>query len=181
MLEIKRRAHKDAKPDSTLTLPFDRRQRSRLRAPLDTPVGSHEEAAIQLERGTSLRDGDLLLSECGQVVLVRAAPEPVSVVRSVEPHVLLRAAYHLGNRHVALQIAPGELRYLHDHVLDDMVRSLGLDVTFHTLPFEPESGAYGSGHSHLTRPHHAPHGIHGHGAHGSGSHGHGHGHDGHGH
>ena len=58
-------------------------------------------------------------------------------------HVLLRGAYHLGNRHIAVQLGPGWLRYLHDHVLDDMLRGLGLEVDFAQLPFEPEAGAYG--------------------------------------
>ena len=63
------------------------------------------------------------------------------------------ASYHLGNRHVPLQIAPGRLRYQHDHVLDDMVRGMGLEVTVEEAPFEPEPGAYGG--------HHTSHG-HGH-------------------
>lgn len=163
MLDIKRRAAPDQRPQGSLTLPFDRRQKSRLRARLDAPIGTSEEVGIELERGSSLANGDLLQAESGEVVLVRAAEEPVSVVRSSDAQLLLRAAYHLGNRHVALQIAAGELRYLHDHVLDDMVRSLGLEVTFGELPFEPESGAYGSGHSHLTRPHHHGPGEHSHG------------------
>ena len=60
---------------------------------------------------------------------------------------LARAAYHLGNRHVSVQIGAGWLRFLHDHVLDDMVRGLGLVVTLDTQSFEPEAGAY-SGHAH---------------------------------
>jgi urease accessory protein len=168
MLQVKRRAAPGSEPQCSLTLPFDRRQKSRLRARLDAPFDASEEVGIELERGTSLSDGDLLLTDTGHVVLVRAAREPVSIVRSSDAHRLLRVAYHLGNRHVALQIAPGELRYLHDHVLDDMVRSLGLEVSFGELPFEPESGAYGSGHSHLTHPH--GDGGHSHGHHGGHDH-----------
>jgi urease accessory protein len=170
MLDVKRRAAANAKPDCSLTLPFDRRQKSRLRARLDEPLGAISEVGIELERGSSLADGDLLLAETGQVVLVHAASEPLSVVSSSDPRQLLRAAYHLGNRHVALQIAPTELRYLHDRVLDDMVRSLGLVVAFANLPFEPESGAYGAGHSHLSRPHQHGHGSHSHGHHGGHEH-----------
>ena len=65
-----------------------------------------------------------------------------AVKHSGEPRALARAAYHLGNRHVALQIGPGWLRYCHDHVLDDMLRGLGLTVTVEQAPFEPEAGAY---------------------------------------
>ena len=81
--------------------------------------------------------------------MVRAAAEPVSVVVSADPLLLLRAAYHLGNRHVPLQIGAGWLRYLRDHVLDDLCRGLGLEVEAASLPFEPEAGAYaGSSHGH---------------------------------
>ena len=80
-----------------------------------------------------------------------AADEAVSVVRCADPFMLAKACYHLGNRHVPLQIMPGELRYHHDHVLDDMLRQFGLAVDFAHLPFEPEAGAYASeshGHHH---------------------------------
>ena len=70
----------------------------------------------------------------------RPCPSP-----ALDAHVLLRGAYHLGNRHIAVQLGPGWLRYLHDHVLDDMLRGLGLEVGFAQLPFEPEAGAYGAG------------------------------------
>src|SRR5690554_5191664 len=108
----------------TLTLPFEARQKSRLLVRLD----SGAEAGVFLPRGTVLRDGDRLLADDGRVVLVRAAAEPVSVVRTADALLFARACYHLGNRHVALQIESGELRYLRDHVLDDLVRGLGLTV-----------------------------------------------------
>jgi hypothetical protein len=80
-----------------------------------------------------LRGGDLLATEDGsEVIEVIAAPESVSVVRCADPFLLARACYHLGNRHVPLQIMPGELRYHHDHVLDDMLRQFGLEVTYAT-------------------------------------------------
>ncbi len=83
------------------------------------------------------------------MVEVVAAAEPLSVVRCEDPFLLARACYHLGNRHVPLQILPGELRYHHDHVLDEMLKLFDLEVTFASLPFEPEAGAYASeGHSH---------------------------------
>ncbi len=108
------------------------------------------------ERGTILREGDLLLADDGRAVRVVAAPEMVSTVSAEDPLTLMRAAYHLGNRHVPLQIGEGWLRYQHDHVLDDMVRGLGLSVRVEEAPFEPEAGAYG-GHSALA-PHAHSHG-----------------------
>ena len=119
-------------------LPFAERSRSRLRALLD----NGEEAGLFLERGSILRHGDLLLADDGRVVQVEAAPETVSTVRTDDGLMLARASYHLGNRHVALQIGPGWLRYCHDHVLDDMLRGFGLEVQVEHAPFEPEGGAY---------------------------------------
>ena len=130
-------------PAGTLTLALAQRVRSRLRVTLDDGTT----AGLFLERGTTLRDGDLLGSDDGVVVQVRAAPETCSCVNCDDPLLLARAAYHLGNRHVPLQIGAGRLRYQHDHVLDDMTRGLGLAVTVEQVPFEPEPGAYG-GHGH---------------------------------
>src|SRR5882757_9067837 len=143
MLNITQRLATPRKPDTQLKLPFELRQKSRLRTALSTG----EEVGLNLERGYVLRGGDHLLADDGHVVEVIAAPEKVSVIASRDPLQLVRAAYHLGNRHVSVQLGPGWLRYLHDHVLDDMVRGLGLPVAIDTLPFEPESGAY-SGHAH---------------------------------
>jgi urease accessory protein len=133
-----------------LRLPFGERSRSRLKAVLD----NGEEAGLFLERGSILRDGDLLLADDGRVVEVQAAPESVSTVHTDDPLQLARACYHLGNRHVPLQIGTGWLRYQHDHVLDDMVRGFGLEVRAEVVPFEPEGGAYvtHSAHSHA-HPH----------------------------
>jgi urease accessory protein len=159
MLQITQHYHGPLEPTAKLTLPFELRQRSRLRCMLD----SGEEAGLILERGTVLRGGDRLLAEDGRVIVVLAAPEQLSVVASSDPLLLARAAYHLGNRHVAVQVLPGSLRYQHDYVLDDMVRGLGLIVRVETQPFEPEGGAYGrhehahaQGHSHEhgKHPHH---------------------------
>lgn len=136
----------DGPAATTLTLSFDRRARSRQRVALDD--GS--EALLVLPRGTVLRGGDVLAGADGDLVRVCAAAEPVSTAASADPTTLLRGAYHLGNRHVAVQVGPGWLRYLHDHVLDDMLRGLGLEVGLAKLPFEPEAGAYGpaNGHAH---------------------------------
>ena len=139
MLEINERIEECTDASSTsLTLPFEQRQKSRLRVTLDNGI----EAALILERGAVLRHGDLLRATNGQVVEVRAASETVSIVSESNAHLLSRACYHLGNRHVPLQIGDGWLRYLKDHVLDDMVGSLGLSVEYQEAPFEPEAGAY---------------------------------------
>ncbi len=151
MLEIRTKLTDDRAATARLTLPFEARQKSRLRATLD----DGREIGLMLPRGTILRGGDRLEASDGTVVLVEAAAEQLSTVRSAEPTALLRAAYHLGNRHVPVQIGEGWLRYEHDHVLDDMVRQLGLEVCAERAGFEPESGAYGHGHD---RHHHHDHG-----------------------
>jgi len=132
-----------------LVLRFDQRQKARQRARLT----SGREVGIQLPRGTVLRGGDCLQGTSGEIVRVVAAPEPVSIVTSNDPLLLARAAYHLGNRHVQLEVRRGQLCYLRDHVLDEMIELLGLRVTYAQEPFEPEAGAYaqhahGHGHSH---------------------------------
>lgn len=138
-----------APPDSTATLaiclPFDERKKSRLR----TRTVCGEEIGLMLPRGQVLRHGVLLQDEVSRVIAVQAAPEIVSTALSDDRYLLTRAAYHLGNRHVPLQIGAGWLRYQHDHVLDDMVKGLGLVVRVEEQPFEPEDGAYAAhGHSH---------------------------------
>ena len=140
-------------PEAELHLSFDARQKSRFRATLK----DGRDVVVVMPRGQSLKDGELLQAEDGTVVLVRATPEPVSLVRSDDVLLLSRAAYHLGNRHMPVQILPGELRYHHDHVLDDLLHQLGLHPVFAELPFEPESGAYGAGHSFASHPHHHSH------------------------
>ena len=143
-LQILERLNADLPAQVTLTLPFEQRQKSRLRTRLD----SGEEVGLFLPRGTILRHGDRLRATDGRVVEVRAAPETVSTAHTADSLLLARAAYHLGNRHVALQLGPGWLRYQHDHVLDGMVWELGLVVVCEQAPFEPEAGAYGGGHHH---------------------------------
>lgn len=151
MIRIEHDAEAGATPDATLTLPFEQRKKSRLRARLD----GGEEVALFLTRGRMLRGGDLLRASDGRVIEVRAAAEQVSTATAAAPEALLRGAYHLGNRHVPVQIGEGFLRYEHDHVLDDMVRGLGLTVTVEQACFEPEGGAYaghGHGHGHAAGP-----------------------------
>lgn len=131
--------------DDKLELPFDQRQKSRLRVTL----ASGREAALFLTRGTILRGGDLLRSEEGDVVVqIVSAHEPVYNVMASNPRDLMCAAYHLGNRHVPLQIGDGWLRLEQDYVLRDMLIGLGMQVSEVEAPFEPEAGAYGGGHRH---------------------------------
>jgi urease accessory protein len=141
MLTISERLQQPRAPDARLVLPFEVRSRSRFRAQLS----DGQEVGVILPRGQILRDGDQLLSPDGRVIEIAAAPETVSIVRTADLRWLARAAYHLGNRHVALQIGEGWLRYSHDHVLDEMLQGLGLKVTVEQAPFEPEAGAYHSG------------------------------------
>ncbi|QQS54370.1 MAG: urease accessory protein UreE [Candidatus Competibacteraceae bacterium] len=145
-LQITERLREPIAAQATLTLPFEQRQKSRLRTRLD----NGRDAGLFLPRGTVLRHGDRLRATSGLIVEVRAAPETVSTARADDALLLARAAYHLGNRHIALQLGPGWLRYSHDHVLDDMARELGLTVSREQAPFEPEAGAYGG-----ERHHHA--------------------------
>ena len=139
MLVITQRADDPSHWDAELVMSFELRSKSRLRVTLS----SGEEAGLFLERGSVLRGGDRLLSDDGRIIEVIAAAEAVSTVRSTDAVQLARAAYHLGNRHVALQIGAGWLRYQRDHVLDEMVRGLALCVEGEQAPFEPEGGAYG--------------------------------------
>jgi urease accessory protein len=143
-LTISTRAYGEGRAAARLILPFELRQRSRLLASLD----SGEEVGLLMPRGTVLRGGDRLQSSDGRLVEVVAAPEQLSIVRSSDARQLARAAYHLGNRHIAVQITADSIRYLKDHVLDDMLRGQGLQVMNEMLPFEPEAGAYASSHSH---------------------------------
>jgi len=122
-----------------LKLPFDARQKSRLRAQL----ASGEEVGLMLPRGEVLRGGDLVVASDGRVIEVVAEPEAVLHVTCQTPEDLLRAAYHLGNRHVPVQVGEGFLRLAADHVLENMLTGLGATVASMQSPFEPEAGAYG--------------------------------------
>jgi urease accessory protein len=132
-----------------LVLPFEQRQKSRLRAKLD----SGEEVALALGRGEVLRGGDLVVASDGRVIEVVAEPERVLHVECATPAALARAAYHLGNRHVPVQVDDGYLRLAADHVLEGMLRGLGASVSEVVAPFEPEAGAYGGGHHHHDEGH----------------------------
>ena len=124
-------------------LVFSEREKSRYRATTE----SGRDIGWFLPRGIVLCDGDALVCENSDVIMIRAAPESLSEASSDDPVLLLRAAYHLGNRHVTLQVLPGALRFPRDHVLEEMLEGLGLTVTAVDDIFSPESGAYAV-HSH---------------------------------
>ena len=156
----------------SVALAYDERKRSRLKVKLASGL----EAGIFLERGDHLHGGDKLLAEDGNTVVeILAAPEKLIEATADTPLLFARAAYHLGNRHVPVQILPtdngGKLRFQTDHVLAEMVKGLGCTANETEAPFQPESGAYGAnagshgGHHHhadapapdLHNPGHGPH------------------------
>jgi urease accessory protein len=125
-----------------IELGWDERQKSRL----DVSDSLGRSLGIFLTRGSVLRGGDALVAEDGSIISVLAAPQAVLVVQACPEHGspfdLLRAAYHLGNRHVPLELQPNRLLLEPDHVLADLLRAMHLIVTETQSPFEPESGAY---------------------------------------
>jgi urease accessory protein len=165
----------------TLTLDWDLRQKSRF----DATDSQGRQVGVFLPRGTVLRGGDVLVTQDGELLRVLAAPQPVLRITACQHpghdhgadhdggFDLMRAAYHLGNRHVPMELRPDHLQIEPDHVLADMLRQMHLEVVEMQAPFEPEAGAYGAhsgghggGHGH----------SHGHAAHAH-EHGHAHGHD----
>lgn len=145
-----------AAPGSVLRLPLTAEERTRLRGRRRSRCG--RDLLLQLPRGEALEPGEWLEPDDGQPwVRVEAAPERLLVVRSDDPLALLQAAYHLGNRHVALEVHRGELRLLDDSVLADLLRQRGLDVAIAEAPFLPEAGAYAaSTHGHRHDHDHGP-------------------------
>lgn len=135
-------ANPDALVKFTLPLTAFERTRSRQRIEIDSAAALH----LRLPRGTVLRDGDLLQSEAGDLIRIVAKSEPVLTVTTAQDGLLLRAAYHLGNRHVPLEITPTYLRLSPDPVLQAMLEQMGLEVKAETAPFQPELGAYGHSH-----------------------------------
>lgn len=138
----------DSTYDDVVTLPYQLRQKSRLSTQTDHGV----DIGVILPRGQTLRADAILTGIDGFSVRVNAAEESVSILRCENMLLFAKACYHLGNRHVPLQIEAGpfcggELRYLQDHVLDHMLEGMGLDVGHEQLTFEPEHGAY-HGHEH---------------------------------
>lgn len=144
MLHYTRKIKDCSEAVATLTLPWSQRIKSRQRVRLDNGA----EAGLFLERGVILRGGDCLAADDGSLVRIKAALETVSIVRCKDPLQLARICYHLGNRHVDLEISESGVRYPHDHVLDEMIEGMGFDVEVELAPFEPETGAYGEGNGH---------------------------------
>ncbi|MGD9832643.1 MAG: urease accessory protein UreE [Piscinibacter sp.] len=161
----------------TVELDWDTRQKSRF----DATDSGGRALGVFLPRGTAVRGGDVLVAEDGSLVRVLAAPQPVLRVTHCthhgSPFDLLRAAYHLGNRHVQLELKPDHLQLEPDHVLADMLGQMHLIVSETNAPFEPESGAYAAA-APAASAHDHGHGHHGHDhAHDhKHEHGHGHGH-----
>jgi urease accessory protein len=156
---------------AALELDWDTRQKSRF----DATDSQGRVIGVFLARGGVVRGGDVLVAEDGSLVAVKALPQAVLRVTACahgSAHDLLRAAYHLGNRHVPLQVDPAFLQIEPDHVLAQMLERMGLHVEAVEAPFEPEAGAYDA-----SRPSAAGHGAHDHHDH----HDHGHDHDGHSH
>ena len=149
----------------TVELDWDVRQKSRF----DATDSTGRALGVFLPRGTLVRGGDVLVAEDGSLIRVVAAPQEVLRITACTEHGspfdLTRAAYHLGNRHVPIELQPDHLKIEPDHVLADMLRAMHMTVVTVQEAFEPEGGAYSSqGHTH------GAHDDHGHG------HGHGHGH-----
>ena len=155
---------------SSITLDWDVRQKSRFQATdsLGRPIG------VFLPRGTVARGGDVLVAQDGSLIRVVAAPQQVLLVTHCRqhgtPYDLLRAAYHLGNRHVPIELKPDHLKIEPDHVLAALLRAMHLIVTEQASAFEPEAGAYAAqAGSHPGRHAHGEH-------HGDDGHDHDHGH-----
>ena len=159
-------------PADTVVLEFDDRHRRRM-----AMTGTRGlEFLLDLPETVALRGGDALVLEDGRLVEVIAAPEPLIELRGVDPRQMVRLAWHLGNRHLPVQVAGKHLRIRRDHVIEEMVKGLGASVVEIEAPFDPEGGAYVSaGHDHHHDHHDDDHG-HGHHDH---DHSHNHKHDDH--
>ncbi|HEY9610036.1 urease accessory protein UreE [Allocoleopsis sp.] len=146
MLTFTQRLSAEVNRPVSFTLSLTAEERTRTRHRFEVPEG--RVVYLRLPRGTVLQDGDLLQSEEGDVIVrIVAKPEPVITVTSQRAVDLLRVAYHLGNRHVLLEVAPNYLRLSPDPVLQAMLNHLGVTVKEEVVSFQPESGAYG--HHHL--------------------------------
>ncbi|MCA4371957.1 urease accessory protein UreE [Acinetobacter baumannii] len=159
-MKIYTQSLEDISPDQafeTVELTFDTRQKSRFRAALASGV----DIGADLPRTGILRSGSYIATQEGDVLRVDAKPERLMKVTAQTEFDLLKAAYHLGNRHVPLMLTPTALYFEPDHVLAEMVEGLGLTVTETDHPFEPESGAYAQhSHDHRLSPIKALHHVH---------------------
>lgn len=130
---------------SILTLSLTAEERTRTRHRFESSEG--QVLLLRLPRGTVLQHGDLLEAETGELIKITAKPEPVLTVTASNHLMLIKAAYHLGNRHIALEITPNYLRLSSDLVLKTMLEKLGVEVKEEVLPFQPEIGAYNHKHT----------------------------------
>ncbi|MBE9008377.1 urease accessory protein UreE [Fortiea sp. LEGE XX443] len=147
MLMLTQRKSPDANAVVSLTLSLTAEERTRSRHRFETEDG--RVVFLRLPRGTVLRDGDILQDETDDsLIRIAVKPEPVLTVSAASPLLLMRAAYHLGNRHVPVEITPSYLRLSPDAVLHTMLTQLGLKITEEIAPFQPELGAYGHHHTH---------------------------------
>jgi urease accessory protein len=140
-----------------VTLDADDRQRRRI--VLTGEKGTR--ALLDFDRPLTLRDGDGLVLDDGSVVLVTGMPEPLAEIAASSPRDFVRLAWHLGNRHTDVQITGGRIRIRRDHVLEEMLRGLGADVSLIEAPFDPQATvprSHGHGHDHA----HDGHGHHHH-------------------
>ena len=153
-LEIRSRGHwRPHEASERIVLTFDQRWRRRLK--LTTESG--RDFLLDLAHAQVLRDGDALVLEGGELVVVVSAPEDLLLVLGTPKINLARLAWHLGNRHTPAAIEPDRILVRRDHVLAEMLRGLGAEVREVFEPFDPEGGAYATGHA-------AAH-SHGHGEH----------------
>jgi len=171
MIEVTHLHRNDhAAVDDWLDLPYELRCRSRFR----TTTRSGADIGVFLERGLILDAGDVLIDNDGKRFGIGAANETVVTAHAEDWLVFARACYHLGNRHVPMQIGERWLRIQPDHVLEELIASFGLSIQLEEQPFRPEGGAYSSGKITAIHPHsHAHSSAH--------SHSHSHSHDQHDH
>lgn len=148
MLELTERIEAAERYDAVISLDYDSRKRGRLKTLTETD----EEAGLFLDRGQILLEGDYLKATDGRVVLVKAATEKLTEASTTDPILFAKICYHLGNRHTPVEIQQGSVRFQPDHVLADLCRYWGLEVTGFEGSFNPERGAYGQhtkgGHHH---------------------------------
>jgi urease accessory protein len=171
--QVRAHHHWTEAPADTVVLDFDDRHRRRMAMRGTRGL----EFLLDLEHATVLRGGDALVLDDNRLIEVVAAPEPLAEIRGNDPQHLVRVAWHLGNRHLPMQITARGLRIRRDHVIEAMVKGLGARVIEIEAPFDPEGGAYAGGgqvHTPESDPH--PHAAHDHSSHDHGGHGHYHDH-----
>ena len=133
-----------------ILIDFDRRHRRRIR--LQTTAG--DDLLLDLPQAHRLRDGDALQTDCGKLIRIRARPEPLAEIHAHSDAELVRIAWHLGNRHLPVQLIRDKIRIRRDHVIEEMVEHLGGHVDIIEAPFDPEAGAYAQGGQHGHHHHH---------------------------